>query len=110
MTSVTVLDGVGPSLEADLTEAGYCSLERVAHANLSVVCEVDEMSPGLVYEAQQYMAENHRWQNKPLARECRQEQFCRYCSKGHSVLSEAPIKVHEKRCSENEAAPERFQK
>lgn len=109
MTSVTRLDGVGPALEADLSEAGFECLEKLCHANLSVVCEVDSVTPELVLRAQKWMAENHRWSSRPMLREGRLECFCQFCGKGFSsTAGGSTLRVHEKRCAENPEAPDRF--
>ena len=109
MTSVQRLDGVGPDLENRLDDAGFGCLEKLAHANLSVACSVDSATPELVLRAQEWMDEHHRWSDRRMLREGRLECFCEHCGKGiSSVAGGSPLRVHQKRCSENPDSPDRF--
>jgi len=107
MTSATRLDGVGPALEERLADSGYRSLEELAHANLLAVCETKGADADLVLAAQEWLAENRAWTERPMAREAKRESWCDHCSK-HLDTVKAGLRVHERRCAENPKAAERF--
>jgi len=108
MTSVTRLEGVGPSLEERLSEAGFHCLEALAHSTLSESCAVKGVDPNLVLVAQQWLSEHRNWRHRPLLKDARGECWCDYCGKRFAEIGGSSLRVHEKRCSENPEAPERF--
>jgi hypothetical protein len=113
MTSVQVLEGVGPALEERISER-YSSLEQLAHSTLLESCKIKGVDPHLILRAQQWLNENRRFDSRPLLKDVRGEVWCQWCSEGEgdgkrlNSLDTAPKNVHEQRCSSNPNAPKRF--
>jgi hypothetical protein len=108
MTSVQVLEGVGPALAERLDQAGFKCLEALAHSTLTESCAVKGVDPHLVLVAQEWLSEHRNWRQRPLLKDAKGECWCDYCGKGFSEIGGASLRVHEQRCGENPEAPERF--
>ena len=108
MTSATRLEGVDPALAERLDDAGFRNLERIAHGNALEVDRVEGASADLVLAAQQYLDERDGWDRRCLVRRITGRVYCEFCGREFSSLRGPTLPTHEKRCSENPEAPDRF--
>ena len=107
MTSVQVLDGVGPAIEERLSENGYHCLEQLAHSTLTESCGLKGVEPSMVLAAQEYLQSEREWTRKKLVRKADRQFWCHFCGRGgfSGPNGATTLKMHRKRCSENPSAP-----
>ena len=110
MTSATQLEGVSPALAERLDDAGFRNLERIAHGNALEVDRVKGASGGeLVLAAQKYLDDRDLWTRRCLIRRVNPTLVCEHCREFETTDLRGPtLPTHEKRCSANPEAPDRF--
>lgn len=109
MTSVEVLDGVDPTLAERLDDSGFRNLEQIAHGNALEVSKVEGASGELVVRAQKYLDDRDLWSRRCLVRRVNPALICEHCEDFETTDLRGPtLPTHERRCSENPEAPDRF--
>ena len=109
MTSATQLEDVDPALAERLDDAGFRNLERIAHGNALEVSKVEGASDDLVVRAQEYLDDRDLWSRRCLVRRVNPALVCDHCQDFETTDLRGPtLPTHQKRCSENPEAPDRF--